>query len=44
VLTAGCAKLAYGSSRTFAERWWNRMGFTWDAFEEFDSMKPQMPT
>jgi hypothetical protein len=43
VLTSRCAKLAYEKSREFAENWWQRMGFTWDAVKEVDEIDPQMP-
>ena len=42
-LTSSCAKLAYEKSREFAENWWQRMGFTWDAINEVDGMGPQIP-
>ena len=42
-LTSGCANLAYEKSREFAENWWQRMGFTWEAIGEVDGMRPQNP-
>lgn len=44
VLSAGGAKLAHEKSREFAENWWQRMGFVWDTFKDFEEMSPQVPS
>ncbi|ORV85562.1 hypothetical protein AWC11_01680 [Mycobacterium interjectum] len=43
ILGSSCANVAYESSREFAEIWWQRMGFTWDAIREVDRWNPQAP-
>jgi hypothetical protein len=43
MLSASGANLAYESSREFAERWWQRMGFVWDHFKQYDEMAEQVP-
>ncbi|SPM34771.1 hypothetical protein BN000_01478 [Mycobacterium rhizamassiliense] len=44
MLSASGANLAYEKSREFAENWWERMGFGWDTFKDFDEMVPQIPS
>lgn len=44
MLSASGAKLAYEKSRELAENWWERMGFEWDTFKDFDDMAAQIPS
>jgi hypothetical protein len=43
MLSANGAQLAYEASQEFGQLWWNRMGFTWDDFKNFDEMTAQVP-